>query len=55
MGVAQLGDEINATFGMEGGTILTYTSREDQRETLHDGSWGVTLTGQPSAAPPHDS
>ena len=35
---------------MEGGTILTYTSREDQRETLHDGSWGVTLTGQP---PPH--
>ena len=54
MGVAQLGDEINATFGMEGGTILTYTSREDQRETLHDGSWGVTLTGQPPAAPPHD-
>ena len=39
-----LGDEINASFLMEGGTLLTYTSREDQN-AVHATGWGVVLTG----------
>ncbi len=39
-----IGDEINATFLMENGTLLTYTSREDQKAVQEIG-WGVVLTG----------
>ena len=39
-----IGDEINATFLMENGTLLTYTSREDQK-AVHEIGWGVVLTG----------
>ena len=39
-----IGDEINATFLMETGTLLTYTSREDQQAVQQIG-WGVVLTG----------
>lgn len=39
-----IGDEINASFLMKSGTLLTYTSREDQNAVQEIG-WGVVLTG----------
>eukprot|EP01051_Picozoa_sp_SAG22_P015273 SAG22_NODE_1970_length_3231_cov_4.101533_6_plen_227_part_00 len=43
-----VGDEINATFGFADGTLLTYTSREAQREVRAVG-WGMELAGTAGA------